>query len=188
MRADYASCVVPRSRTVPLRPDGSSPSVRASELSGLRTLTWYVCRDGTFPGPGAVSGAVDASACRCCRPVYGGAAPSRVLEGASAPVPDPAIPASPRRSAGRGRPGPCIPTSPGAHPCRSRGEPSGATALPRDAARLGATATRAYPNIGRLADRPLSVAGDNSGGISCSHPHEVRVDGQPPDLALAPSR
>ena len=28
-----------------------NPLVRPSELSGLRTPTWYVYRDGTFPWP-----------------------------------------------------------------------------------------------------------------------------------------
>ena len=32
-----------------LRPDYPRVLVRASELSGLRTPTWYVYRDGSFP-------------------------------------------------------------------------------------------------------------------------------------------
>jgi hypothetical protein len=34
-----------------LRDTYPSVVVRASELSGLRTPTWYVYRDGTFPWP-----------------------------------------------------------------------------------------------------------------------------------------
>lgn len=34
-----------------LRPAYPSVLVRASELSGLRTPTWYVYRDGSFPWP-----------------------------------------------------------------------------------------------------------------------------------------
>jgi hypothetical protein len=32
-----------------LHPEYPSVKVRASELSGLRTPTWYVYRDGSFP-------------------------------------------------------------------------------------------------------------------------------------------
>jgi hypothetical protein len=34
-----------------LRPNYPAVKVRQSELSGLRTPTWYVYRDGTFPWP-----------------------------------------------------------------------------------------------------------------------------------------
>ena len=38
-----------------LRPRYPAVLVRASELEGLRTPTWYVYRDGHFPWPGSPS-------------------------------------------------------------------------------------------------------------------------------------
>ena len=41
----------PRELEMALHPNYPSAKVHESQLSGLRTPTWYVYRDGTFPWP-----------------------------------------------------------------------------------------------------------------------------------------